>query len=115
MKANVQYNDYCGTTAADRNDYLEANIVKITEIIIDRFGISLDADNYQYVGVSVYGTQVEDVCASFYFRDKETKEVVKCFISSIQLQAVLDLFKRFEFQVGDHLEDIDKDSVRAIE
>lgn len=115
MRANVQYNDYRGTTAADRSDYLEANIVKMTEIIIERFCIPLDAENYQYVGVSIYGTQVEDVCASFYFRDKETKEVVKCFISSIQLQAVLDLFKRFEFQVGDHLEDIDKDSVREIE
>ena len=67
MKANVQYNDFRGTTAADRSDYLEANIVKMTEIIIERFGIPLNADNYQYVGVSVYGTQVEDVCASFYF------------------------------------------------
>ena len=115
MKANVQYNDFRGTTTADRSDYLEANIVKMTEIIIERMGIPLDADNYQYVGVSVYGTQVEDVCASFYFRDKETKEVVKYFKSSVRLQAVLDLFKRFEFQVGDHLEDIDKDSVREIE
>lgn len=115
MKASVQYNDYRGTTAADRSDYLEANIVKMTEIIIDKFGIPLDADNYQYVGVSVSGTQVADVCASFYFRDKETKEVVKYFNSSVQLQAVLDLFKRFEFQVGDHLEDIGKDSVKEIE
>ena len=115
MKANVQYNDYRGTTAADRSDYLDSNIVKMTEIIIERFGIPIDADSYQYVGVSVYGTKVEDVCASFYFRDKETKEVVKYFKSSVQLQAVLDLFKRFEFQVGDHLEDIVKESVREIE
>lgn len=46
MKANVQYNDYRGTAAADRSDCLEANIVKMTEIIIERFGIPLDADNY---------------------------------------------------------------------
>ena len=58
---------------------------------------------------------MEDISASFYFRDKETKEVEKYFKSSVQLQAVLDLFKRFEFQVGDHLEDIDKESVKEIE
>lgn len=114
MKANVQYNDYYGTTAADKSDYLESNIVRMTDIIIDIFGIPLDAKVYQYVGVSVYGTHVADVSASFYFKNKGTKEVVKYFKSSVELQIVLDLFKRFEFQVGDHLEDIDNDSVREI-
>lgn len=115
MKANVQYNDYRGTTAADRSDYLETNIVKMSEIIMDRFCIPLDAEGYQYVGVSVYGTQVEDVCAYFFFRNKETKDVVKYFKSSVKVQDILDLFKRFEFQVGDHLEEIDKESIREIE
>ena len=31
------------------------------------------------------------------------------------MQAVLNLFKRFEFQIGDHLEDIDQDTVREVE
>ena len=61
MKANVQYNDYRGTTAADRSDYLEANIVKMTEIIIERFCIPLDAENYQYVGVS--GGWQDEACS----------------------------------------------------
>lgn len=114
MKASVQYNDYLGTTAADRSDYLETNIVQLNEIIITKFDIPLVLDNYEFVGVSVYGTEVNDVCATFYFRDKDTNETVKYFKSSVPMQSILDLFKRFEFQVGSHLEEIDKDAVREI-
>lgn len=55
----------------------------MTEIIVNAFGIPVEADEYEYVGVSVYGTEVEDVCATFFFRNKETREVVKCFKSSV--------------------------------
>lgn len=115
MKASVQYNDYCGTTAADRSDYLETNIVRLNEIVITRFDIPLESSKYEYVGVSVYGTDVKDVCATFYFRDKETHGTVKYFKSSVMMQSILDLFKRFEFQIGNRLEDIDRNEVREIE
>lgn len=115
MKANVQYNDYRGTTAADRSDYLETHISELTGIIVKVFEIPVEADDYEYVGLSVYGIDVEDVCATFYFRDRETKEVVKYFKASIRMQSVMNLFKRFEFQIGEHLEDIDKEMVREIE
>lgn len=115
MKANVQYNDYRGTTAADRSDYLETNIGRLTEIIAKSFEIPIEAGDYHYVGVSVYGTEVEDVCASFYFKAIQTQEVVKYFKSSVKMQSILNLFKRFEFQVGENFEDIDRDSVREIE
>lgn len=115
MKANVQYNDYSGTTAADRSDYIETNISKMTEIIIKTFDIPLESDGYKFIGVSVYGTRVEDVCVSFYFKNKETHEVVKYFKASVQMQSIMNLFKRFEFQIGDHLEDIDVDKVVSIE
>ena len=78
-------------------------------------GIAVGTGEYKYVGVAVYGTEVEDVCATFLFRNKETKEVVKYFKSSVAMQSVLNLFKRFEFQIGDHLEDIDRDEVREID
>ena len=114
MKANVQYNDYQGTTAADRSDYLETHISQLTGIIVKSFEIPIEVESYEYVGVAVYGTEVEDVCATFFFRNKETKEVVQYFKASVALQAVLSLFKRFEFMVGTHLEDIDRDAVREI-
>lgn len=114
MKANVQYNDYQGTTAADRSDFLETHIAQLTEIIVKAFEITVQAEEYEYVGISVYGIEVEDVCATFYFRNKETKEVVKYFKSSVPMQSILNLFKRFEFQIGYHLEDIDRETVREI-
>ena len=46
---------------------------------------------------------------------RRQKKVVKFFKSSLAMQMVLNLFKRFEFQVGTHLEDIDKDTVKDIE
>jgi len=115
MKTSVQYNDYIGTTAADRSDYLETHVNQLTEIIVNTFEIPAEASDYDYVGVSVCGTEVEDVCATFYFRNKETKEVVKYFKSSVAMQSILNLFKRFEFQIGNRLEDIDRNSVKEIE
>ena len=99
----------------ERGDYLENHISQLTEIVVNSFGIPVEADDYEYVGVAVYGTEVEDVCATFLFRNKETKELVKYFKSSVAMQSILNLFKRFEFQIGDHLEDIEKDEVREIE
>ena len=58
---------------------------------------------------------MEDVCTTFLFRNKETKELVKYFKSSVAMLSILNLFKRYEFQIGNHLEDIKKDEVREIE
>lgn len=57
----------------------------MTEIIVNAFEIPVEAGEYEYVGVAVYGTEVEDVCATFLFRNKETKELVKNFKSSVAM------------------------------
>ena len=51
----------------------------------------------------------------FYFRNTQSQQVVKYYMYDANLQDVLDLFKRFEFQVGEHLEDIDETMVEEIE
>ena len=115
MKAIVQYNDYVGTTAADRSDFWCDHPGEMTGIIVKEFEIPLETEGFQFMGVSVYGTDVENVCASFFFKNKETQEVVKCFKASVKLQSILNLFQRFELQIGDHLEDIDVDMVVSID
>ena len=115
MKAKVLYDDYIGTTSADRSDFWEQYPERIVSYIVDIFKLPINAAEYQFVGISVYGTQVDDVCASFFLKNKVTHEVVKCFKASVALQSILDLFKRFSFQVGSHLEDIDETEVREIE
>lgn len=115
MKAKVQYNDYVGTTSADRSDFWEQYPERIMSYMVDSFKLPINAEDYQFVGISVSGTHVDDVCAYFFLRNKVTHEIVKCFRSSVALQAVLHLFKRFSFQVGSQLEDVDESVVREIE
>ena len=114
MKANVQYNDYVGTTAADRSDLFIEMHSEMSQIIFDRFKISLDGKDYQFVGVSANAIKVDDAYVTLYFRNNTSKEVVKVSRYSVPLQQVLDLFKRFEFQVGSHLEDIDDGIVEEV-
>ena len=114
MKAKVQYNDYCGTTAADRSDWLNDNRGHITECIVEKFEIPINAEKYQFLGISVWGANVEKVGSVFYFKEINTKNIVKHTRFDIKLQSILDLFKRFEFQVGEHLEGIDDDNVNEI-
>ena len=114
MKASVQYDDYKGTTAADRCDLFEELPGQMTQTIFDRFNIQLDGNDYLFVGISVYSTKVDDVNATFYFRNRNTQNVVKVIRHSIHLQTILDMFKRFEFQVGYHLEDIDENQVEEV-
>ena len=115
MRASVQYNDYCGTTAADRSDEFIELAGQMTAIIIKRFGIPLDAEAYRFVGVAVSGTNVDSMLVMFYFRNTQTQTFVNYYKYDLNLQEVLDLFKRFEFQVGEHLEDIDETRVERIE
>jgi hypothetical protein len=114
MEATVQYNDYLGTTAADRSDVFVELPGQMSQIIFDWFNIPLDGKDYNFVGISVYSTNVDDAHATFYFKKRDTQQVVKVIRSSVKLQTVLDMFKRFEFQVGYHLEDIDEYQVEEV-
>ena len=113
MKATVQYDDYKGTTAADRCDLFFDRPDLMTQTIFDWFNVSLDADNYLFVGVSVYTTRVDDSYTTLYFEDRENQKVVKV-VRAVPMQTVLNLFKRFAFQVGKHLDVIDDRSIEEV-
>ena len=107
MKASVQYNDYVGTTAADRSDLFVEMPGEMTSIIMNKFGINLNPDGYRFVGVTVNGTKANDMLVYVFFKELITNKFVKCPCYSVDIQTVLDLFKRFEFQVGERLENND--------
>ena len=115
MKAKVQYNDFCGTTAADRSDYLVTYCEDETSHIAKNFSLPIEADNYRFVGLSVYGTLVDDMYVSFIFKEKTTNKYVKCCKDSVKMESILSLFKRFNFQVGSHLENIREEDLILIE
>lgn len=113
MKATVQYDDYRGTTAADRCDLFCDRPDLMTQTIFSWFNVSLNADNYLFVGVSVYTTTVDDAYTTLFFEDRENQKVIKV-VRSVPMQTVLNLFKRFVFQVGNNLEVIDDRSIEEV-
>jgi hypothetical protein len=115
MKATVQYNDYVGTTAADRCDLFVELPGQMDQNIIDSFKLPLNADEYHFKGVSVFGTDVNGVSVYLFFTNKESGKIVKLYKAGVSLQKVLNMFKRFEFQVGDRLDKIAEDTIEEIE
>lgn len=115
MKANVQYNDYLGTTAADLSDLFLEVPGHMMNTIFEMFKVSLTPDNYSFVGVSVDGIKMDNMMVYLFLEEKSTHRKVKCTIYSVNIQVVLDLFKRFEFQVGKGLEGINEEDVEEVE
>lgn len=115
MKANVQYNDYWGTTAADLCDLFMEVPGQMMNTIFDMFKVRLSPEDYSFVGLSVNGTKVENMMVYLFLEEKATHKKVKCTIYSVNLQIVLDLFKRFEFQVGKGIENMAEEEVEEVE
>lgn len=119
MKANVQYNDFRVTTAADSSDLFFDISESELSTIINEFKVPINSDQYDlysFRGFSVCGTNVEETSVTLFFEDKHTSKIKKYYCEGyLPLQKVLDLFKRFEFQVGNHLENIKEDEIETIE
>lgn len=113
MKAKV-HNDYIGTVAADKCDLFVDNSQNMVKEIFQKFKINADYRDYTFVGISVCGTQFNEMSLTLYFEKCTIHRIVKCTRESISIQDVMDLFKRFEFQVGDRLERIDDCEINEI-
>lgn len=114
MKAKVQYDDYVGTVAADKCDLFVENSQDMVKEIFQKFHINDDCRDYTFVGISVCGTNCKGMLVTLLFKQDTTHEIVKYKRESIPIQDVLDLFKRFEFQVGEGLEGIDDCEINGI-
>lgn len=96
MKADVQYNDFTGTAAADISDYLGSKYGDYLESFAKYFKI--DENRFKIIGISIYGTD------SFYISllcvDKQRSSDKKEYIVSMSIEIenekeILDiLFKR---------------------
>lgn len=115
MEANVQYNDYRGTTAADACE-LAGSLGLTSEFIVKHFNINIDPDEFLFRGISVFifNAQIDKVNAEFLFEKKDDGIVVKCE-RLIALQSILALYQRFEFQIGTHLKDINGKTIECLD
>lgn len=96
MKADVQYNDFKGTAAADISDFLGSKYGDSLKSFGAYFGI--DNARFEVVGISVYGT--EHFYISLYCVDKvkstESKEHIVSMYINIEddTEILAYLFKR---------------------
>lgn len=98
MKADVQYNDYIGTSAADISDHTDLN-----KFLASR---GVDTDRYDSIGASFYAGYSDFFSASIICLDKHKSTSEKSYIVSISFEDELnkdeffDLFKRFNVVVS---------------
>ena len=82
MKADVQYNDFVGTVAADISDYLGTKYGDWLESFGKYFNI--DEDRFKVIGISIYGT--DDFYISLLCIDKQKSTDTKEHIVSMSIK-----------------------------
>ncbi|MFV5691928.1 hypothetical protein ACM55K_07890 [Flavobacterium sp. LT1R49] len=108
MKADVQYNDYIGTSAADISDHTD-----LDKFLTER---GVDTERYESFGASFYSGYSDFFTASIICRDKlkttEIKPYIVEFDFDITKDEFFELFKRFHVVIT---EKFDKHSNREID
>jgi len=111
MKANVQYNDFIGTAAADIADFLGSKHGDDLESFGKYFKI--DEARFKVVGISIYGT--DEFYISLVCIDKQKSTSVKEHIVSMSIDIdnpkdILDLlFKRLHIVLHGRFDEKYKD------
>lgn len=91
MKADVQYNDFIGTSAADINDF--QNLYQFLE------SKGIDTKRYKPIGVNFYTGDTEDfvllniICID---NNGDREKAVKIQVEDVTIQDVVLLFKRLD-------------------
>ncbi|UTX46667.1 hypothetical protein [Chryseobacterium sp. MA9] len=99
MKADVQYNDFTGTAAADISDMISTNYGGDT---LDSFAnfFKLDKERFKIIGISFYGTRkfsISLLCVDLELSTDEKEHIVSMMMDWDQERSPLDiLFKRLD-------------------
>lgn len=96
MKADVQYNDFFGTAAADISDFLGSRFGNSLESFGNFFKI--DENRFDVIGISIYGTErfyISFLCVDKQKSTTEKEHLVSMSIDIKNEKEILDfLFKR---------------------
>ncbi|MES2063558.1 MAG: hypothetical protein V4456_16645 [Bacteroidota bacterium] len=96
MKADVQYNDFIGTAAADISDSLGSK----NGDYLESFGkyFKIDENKFEVVGISIYGTDefyISLICIDKQKSTPDKEHIVSMSIEINEPREILDfLFKR---------------------
>lgn len=107
MKAQVQYNDFEGTTAADISDGLGG----VHGDDLERIGkyFNLDENRFKIVGISIYGTNefsISLICIDIERSTDKKEHIVSMLCEVDDEKEILDiLFKRLHIVLYDRFDD----------
>lgn len=107
MKANVSYNDFTGTSAADIADHISGYHGDNLKSIAQHLG--LNQNRFELIGLSIYGT--DEFSISLLCVDKEQQEngenviVSMMFDGDEELVKLNNLFKRLDIVLHEKYDD----------
>lgn len=107
MKADVQYNDFKGTAAADISDYLGSKYGDY----LGSFGklFKIDEERFRVIGISIYGTDrfyISLLCVDKVKSSGEKEYIVSMSIEIENEKDILDLlFKRLHIVLHSKFDD----------
>ena len=95
MEANVKYNDFKGTAAADHNDK------KVTDFKIDQSleSCGVDLERYKTVGFRIKTGVAKSFSLSVILLDKSKTDeeyLVELYLNDNKIDNLFDIFKNFE-------------------
>lgn len=106
MKANVQYNDFTGTVAADISDFIGPSSVDKIKSITNYFKI--DLDRFKPIGITIYGTEkfyISILCIDKVKSTDKKEYIVNMSIDIENKKDIIDiLFKRLHIVLYDRFE-----------
>lgn len=106
MKAQVQYNDLVGTTAADISDYYLNSLNKYLEKRYPNF----ESEKYFCVGCELYTSYGQYPYVRFICRDVNDSTYHKFKPESdLSLMQFFELFKRFSIVIGRNIDEVEID------
>lgn len=103
MKANVQYNDLCGTAAADVSDFYHNSL---QTYLTDSYK-SYDRERYYCIGITMWASDCsKTVNVGFVCRDNKEEKYVKFVPEDYTFDRLFELFKRFNVVMGSDIENV---------
>lgn len=104
MKANVQYNDLCGTVAADVSDFYHNSL---QEYLTDSYK-GYDGERYYCEGFTMWASDSsKTINVGFVCRDKKEGKHVEFVTENYTFDQLFQLFKRFNVVMGLDIESIE--------
>ncbi len=113
MEANVKYNNYKGTAAADWNDK------KLTDFNLDEClkSSKVDLERYEKVGYKIITGVGKAFGLSVILLDKnrtDRKYLIEMYLKDVKIDDLFDIFKRFEVVLYDTNNDYSNTEINEI-